>query len=148
MVWDTCTAQSLRALFLTSQNKDDSPLRFVTSVNSKPQNMNQVLSVLTEMAVFLQSHTLVIKGNDTQRETTSHSQPVLPSTPPPPFLVSSAPSSVTAAATSQWLEFNQPSSKQRSGPKQEWLSREFVNEDHGPISNYESKARQTVLTLL
>lgn len=144
MAWNTCPAQSLRASLLTSSNRDDFPIRFVTSIKSSPQNIKQVLPLLTETAAFLQSHTLVIKGDDTQRETAI--QPVLLSTPP--LLVSSAPSSLTATSTSQWLEFNQPSSKQRSGPKQEWLSGEFVIEEHGPISNYESKARQTVLTLL
>lgn len=147
MAWNTCPAQSLRASLLTSSNRDDFPIRFVTSIKSNPQNIKQVLPLLTETAVFLQSHTLVIKGDDTQRETAI----TLPACSPintAPLLVSSAPSSLTAAATSQWLEFNQPSSKQRSGPKQEWLSGEFVIEEHGPISNYESKARQTVLTLL
>ena len=93
MAWDTCPAQSLRASLVPSSNRDDFPVRFVNSIKSNPQNMNQVLPLPTETAVFASpSPTLVIKGDDTQRERQpSHSEPVLPATPP--SLVSSAPPS-------------------------------------------------------
>lgn len=147
----TCPAQSLRASLDVSSNTDDFPVHFVNSIKSNPQNMNQVLLCrVKQQCLVLQSPTLVIKGDDTQRETAITLRACSPSNNRPlPSLVSSALlSSVTAVATSQWLEFNQPSSKPRGGPKQQWLSGEFVNEEHGLISNYERRARQTVLTLL
>ena len=97
------------------------------------------LPLPTGTAVFTIS---VIKGRWHQEREAAITIQACPPPPTPPTSLpcSSILPSVTAAATAQWLEFNQPLPKRRSGPKQQWLSGEFVNEEHGPISNYQSKA--------
>lgn len=126
------------------------PRQLCNQLKSNPQNISLGLSPQSESSSYFFRATLwVIRVNDTRRETAITLPACSPhQQPPKPLLVSPAPTSLAATATSQWLEFNQLSSKQRGGPKQEWLSGDFAKQEHGQISNYESEARQTVLTLL